>query len=68
MIERKETGIIKSLEETIQEIELRDFKDSTRKESPLRKSEDAVEIDTSNMSIEEVVNAIIYLVSERGLV
>ncbi len=68
MLERKLAGIEKSLEETIEEIEIRDYKDSTRKESPLKKSEDAVVIDSSNMSIDEVVSTIIYLVSERGLV
>lgn len=66
-LERQEQGIIKTLEETIEEIKTRDFKDSTREVSPLRKSDDAVEIDTSNMSIDEVVESIIYLVNERGL-
>ena len=42
MLERKEKGIDLSLEETIKEIELRDWKDSTRKHSPLRCAEDAI--------------------------
>lgn len=54
------------MEETIKEIIVRDTKDSTRAISPLRVASDAVIIDSSNMTIEEVVNEIINLVSERG--
>ena len=55
-----------SLEETINEICERDRKDSTREISPLKKAEDAVEIDSSNLSINDVVDKIISLVRERG--
>ena len=41
------------------EIELRDFKDSTREISPLRKADDAILLDTSNLTLEEVVNTIV---------
>lgn len=47
-----------SVEEIAKEIAERDERDTTRSESPLRKAEDAVAIDTSNMTIEEVVNAV----------
>lgn len=66
MLERLEKGLSLSLEETIKEIEVRDFKDSTRKISPLKKADDAIVIDSSNMTIDEVVNEIILLVNERG--
>lgn len=66
MKERAEKGVILGLEETIEEIKVRDLKDSTRAISPLCKAEDAVIIDSSEMSIEEVVNRIIFLVNERG--
>lgn len=66
MIERKEKGVDQSLEKTIEEIKIRDTKDSTRKISPLRVAKDAVVVDSSNMTIEEVVNEIIRLVIERG--
>ena len=66
MLERKEKGIDLSLEETIKEIELRDWKDSTRKHSPLRCAEDAIVIDSTDLSIDEVVSRIIYLVNERS--
>lgn len=44
------------------EIKKRDKLDSERKVSPLCKAEDAIEIDSSNLSIEEVVNKIYNLV------
>ncbi len=56
-----------TLEETIEEIKTRDFKDSTREISPLKKAEDAIEVDTSDMSIDAVVKEIVRLVTERGL-
>ncbi len=64
--ERLEKGVDISFEETLEEIKTRDFKDSTREISPLKKADDAVLVDSSDMSIEEVVQTIINLVNERG--
>ncbi len=50
-----------SLEELIREIEERDERDMTREESPLRQAENAVLIDSSDMTIDEVVGAILKL-------
>jgi cytidylate kinase len=47
------------INQVIEDIGTRDIKDSTRIESPLKKAEDAIEIDTTNLSIEEVVEKII---------
>lgn len=67
MKERVEKGTnTQTLEETIEEINARDFKDSTRAISPLKKADDAIEVDTSNMNIDAVVEEIIRLVTERG--
>ena len=55
----KQFGIVKSVKEVISELESRDQKDSSRDNSPLRKAKDAIEIDTSNLSIEEQVDKII---------
>ncbi len=41
-----------------EEIRRRDEIDSTRTHSPLKKAKDAIEIDTSNMTIEEVISTI----------
>lgn len=48
-----------------QEIIARDEQDMTREISPLRKADDAVEVDTSDMTIEEVVERVISLYEER---
>lgn len=66
MVERSNAGIRQTLEEIQAEIEARDLKDSTRAISPLRKADDAVEIDTSHMTIDEVIDTVIRLVEERG--
>ena len=47
-----------SIEEIAKEIAERDLQDMTRANSPLKKADDAVEIDTSDMSIEEVTEHI----------
>ena len=57
-------GEVVSLEELTSEMEKRDRKDSTRRHSPLKKAEDAVEIDTTGISIEEQVNRIVEIVNK----
>ena len=42
----------------------RDRKDSTRSHSPLKKAEDAIEIDTSNISIEQQVEHIVEIINK----
>ena len=54
-------GIEADLEEIKNDIEKRDYNDSHRKISPLKKAPDAIEIDTSDMTIEEATDAIIKL-------
>jgi len=56
--ENLEKGITTSLDELQKEIEDRDHYDSTRKESPLIQASDAVKVDTTGLSIEEVVKEI----------
>ena len=58
--DNQERGIVgQTLEEIKHDIQRRDEYDSTRKISPLTKAADAIEIDTSKMTIDEVVNEII---------
>ncbi len=40
-------------------LEERDARDSTRSVAPLRKADDAVEVDTSAMTLDEVVDAVV---------
>ena len=52
-------GVQKNIEELIQDIESRDFKDSNRENSPLIKADDADEIDTTDMTLDEQVTSIV---------
>ncbi|MEG0330362.1 MAG: (d)CMP kinase [Longicatena sp.] len=52
-------------DEIYKDIETRDYQDMNRENSPLKKADDAVEIDTSNMSIQEVVSAIANLIPKQ---
>lgn len=58
-VENKAKGIATaSLEELQREIKLRDQKDSSRKVSPLVQAPDAVRLDTTSLTIDEVVDRI----------
>ena len=48
-------------DEIERELVLRDQRDTTRAESPLKKADDAVEVDTTGLSIDEVVQRIVEL-------
>ena len=60
LLDLKERGI--HTDQTVEQIEAdiaaRDYKDSHRAVSPLRKAADAIEIDTTNLSIDQVVEKI----------
>ena len=64
----RRAGDAEAADQNIKEIEAdlnrRDHGDSTRKASPLRPADDAVEVDTTNLDIEGVVAAILELVAE----
>lgn len=55
----EQNEIDKSLEEIQKDIEKRDYLDSHREISPLKKAEGAIEIDSSNLSIDETIEEII---------
>ena len=59
--ELTEKGENVSLEEIYQNILMRDKIDSTREEAPLKKAEDAVEVDTTSKNIDEVKEEILNL-------
>ena len=58
-LELSKLGEEKSLDILINEIQKRDSFDSSRKNSPLRKANDAIEVDTSNMTINSQVEYIV---------
>ena len=57
---QKQTNI--TLEEVLKNVEERDYIDSNRKDSPLRKADDAIEIDNSNLTREEQFERVFQLV------
>jgi cytidylate kinase len=63
--ENLEKGFPSDLAQLKEEIARRDKIDSEREIAPLKKAEDAVEIDTTSMGIEDVVDQIMGLVRER---
>lgn len=60
-------GIDVSIADLLQEINARDARDTHRTASPLKPAEDAIIIDTSALSIEDVFNTMIEHVEKRGL-
>ena len=54
------------IEEIYENILKRDKIDSTRKESPLKKANDAIEVDTTSKNIEEVKNEILYIIKQKN--
>lgn len=63
--ENVERGINTSLETLEEEIATRDYKDSHREISPLRKAADAIEVDTSDMTIDQVVAKVSEIVNSK---
>ncbi len=55
----EQTGRCKDLEQIKKQIIQRDIQDSTREFAPLTKAPDALEIDSTNLTIDEVVNLIV---------
>ncbi|WP_433771648.1 (d)CMP kinase [Bacillus wiedmannii] len=62
-LENINKGFDSNLEQLKEEIAQRDKLDSEREVSPLKKADDALELDTTSLSIEEVVEKIMSIVS-----
>lgn len=63
-----EKGISASLPALIEDIRARDERDSNRAVAPLKPAQDAVLIDSTSMSIEEVCDQVMNLVRTAGLI
>jgi cytidylate kinase len=64
----EEMGLESTTQEQLDHIIERDERDSTRKVSPLVKPEGAVEIDTTNLTIEEQVQKVVELANKVAAV
>ncbi|MCQ2799182.1 MAG: (d)CMP kinase [Bacilli bacterium] len=63
--ENLEKGIATTLEEIEESVRKRDYIDSHRDFAPLREAEDAVHLDTSNLNIDESVEAVLKIIVEK---
>lgn len=63
LIDRGDEGV--TYERVLKNVESRDYIDSTRLDSPLIKADDAIEIDNSDMGLEEQFERVFSLVSSR---
>ncbi len=64
-LELQKKGQDCNLEQIKQDIEERDYRDMNREHSPLKQAEDAVLLDTSDMNIEQVVEAMVAICEEK---
>jgi cytidylate kinase len=65
MTELEAKGIYQSFDEVRQQVSARDKADSERKVAPLRKADDAIEVDSSTLTADEVVASMAAKVAER---
>lgn len=63
--QNQELGIDMSYEEILNNINMRDENDKTKEFGALKQAEDAIYIDSSNMTIEEVTNRVIEIITEK---
>ena len=63
--ENLQKGENQSYEEVLKEINERDFQDKNRAVAPLKQARDAIVIDTSDMTVEQVVDTIIGKIHEK---
>ena len=63
--ELKAKGQKASYEKVLQEIQQRDYQDTHREVAPLKMSRDSIKVDTSDMTLEEVVAAIRQIVTKK---
>ncbi|KIC21846.1 (d)CMP kinase [Leisingera sp. ANG-Vp] len=64
-LELTAAGKVISLEEVLADVKARDDRDMNRAEAPLKPAEDAVLIDTSDLSIEDALAAALAVIEER---
>ena len=58
----QETGIAGNISHTLAEVQKRDERDANRQHSPLRPAKDALVIDTTNLTINEVITRVMALI------
>lgn len=64
VLQNREKGIEASYEEVLEKIKERDKRDSTREIAPLKKAEDAIYVDSTNLNIDQVVEEVINIIKD----
>ena len=64
-LQNQQLNIASDLDQLIKEIEQRDYQDTHRAASPLVKASDAIEIDSSDLTIDEVIDKILEIVNRK---
>lgn len=64
----QEAGVDASLSSLLKEIQARDARDTQRSVAPLKPADDAITLDSTRLSIPEVVDRLTELLAQRGLV
>lgn len=66
-LQLRESGVDASLSSLLKEIQARDARDMQRSVAPLKPASDAITLDTTRLTIPEVVDRLTELLTERGL-
>ena len=64
-LQNQQLNIASDLDQLIKDIEQRDYQDTHRAASPLVKASDAIEIDSSDLTIDEVIDKILEIVNRK---
>ncbi|WAM50353.1 (d)CMP kinase [Vreelandella venusta] len=67
-LQLQEAGVDASLSSLLKEIQARDARDTQRSVAPLKPADDAITLDTTCLSIPEVVDQLTELLDQRGIV
>lgn len=65
LLELEQKGMRQSFDEVLRDIEYRDEQDSRRAAAPLKKAEDAVAVDTSELNFEESLDCVSKIIGQR---
>ena len=66
-LELKAKGMDCDIDTLREEIKDRDYRDTHRENSPLKKADDAIEVDTTELSVDAVIAKILEIAADKGL-
>lgn len=66
-LQLQESGVTASLSSLLKEIQARDARDMQRSVAPLKPADDAIMLDTTRLTIPEVVDRLTQLLAQRGI-